>query len=112
MLIKRVVPIQVHDVFYAVILPEDSAQLMPKPAIWHDTEPLYSTYHPCILFLWDIKYYHVYQWLKTGFGLLIGFIDHLQVVTTTNYNTVNWFSHYKELHANLFSLSPLAFNDL
>jgi hypothetical protein len=32
-------------------------------------------------------YCHVYQWLKAGFGLVIGFIDHLQVVTTRKYNT-------------------------
>jgi hypothetical protein len=29
----------------------------------------------------------VYQWLKTGFGLINGFIDHLEVVTTITYNT-------------------------
>jgi hypothetical protein len=51
-------------------------------------------------------YCHVYPWLKTGFGLGIGFINHLQVVTTTKYNTY-WFSLYKSLHANLLSLFPL-----
>jgi hypothetical protein len=32
-------------------------------------------------------YCHVRQWLKTGFWLVIGFIYHLQVLTTINYNT-------------------------
>jgi hypothetical protein len=32
-------------------------------------------------------YCHVTQWIKTGFGLVIGFIDHLQIVTTITYNT-------------------------
>jgi hypothetical protein len=30
----------------------------------------------------------VSQWLKTGFGLVIGFINHLRVVTTNNYYTI------------------------
>jgi hypothetical protein len=30
----------------------------------------------------------VYQWLKTRFGLLIWFINHLQVVTTINFHTI------------------------
>jgi type IV secretory pathway TrbD component len=38
-------------------------------------------------FLWR----NVFQWLKTGFGLVIGFINHLQVVTTTKYNTITDF---------------------
>jgi hypothetical protein len=33
-------------------------------------------------------YCQVYQWLKTGFGLVIGFIDHLQVVTTISSYTL------------------------
>jgi hypothetical protein len=33
-------------------------------------------------------YCHVYGRIKTGFGLVIGFIDHLLVVSTINYNTV------------------------
>jgi hypothetical protein len=33
------------------------------------------------------KHCHVYEWLSTGFGLVNGFTDHLQVVTTNNYNT-------------------------
>jgi hypothetical protein len=43
---------------------------------------LYSQYNLNVL------YCHVYQWLKTGFGFIIGFIAYLQVVTTNNYNTV------------------------
>jgi hypothetical protein len=33
-------------------------------------------------------YCHVYQWLKTGFGMIIGFINNLQNVTTNNYYTI------------------------
>jgi hypothetical protein len=36
-------------------------------------------------------YCRVYYWLKTGFRLVIEFINHLQVVTTTKYNTVTHF---------------------
>jgi hypothetical protein len=37
-----------------------------------------------------ISYYHVFRdvWPQTGFGLVNRFIDHLQVVTTSNYNTI------------------------
>jgi hypothetical protein len=33
-----------------------------------------------------LVYGHVYQWLKTGFGFVIRFTDHLQVVATINCN--------------------------
>jgi hypothetical protein len=36
-------------------------------------------------------YCHVNQSLMTVFGLVIGFIDHLQALTTINYNTVTDF---------------------
>jgi hypothetical protein len=45
-------------------------------------------------------YFHVYQWLKTGFGLVIGIIDHLHVVATINYNTIADFRTTK--HSMLF----------
>jgi hypothetical protein len=32
---------------------------------------------------------HVIDWLYTGFGLVIGFIEHLQNVTTNNYDSLN-----------------------
>jgi hypothetical protein len=40
------------------------------------------------------------------FGLLIGFMNNPQVVTTINYNTV---THLQSLHANLFTLSGAVF---
>jgi ribonucleotide reductase beta subunit family protein with ferritin-like domain len=38
-----------------------------------------------------LKYCHVYQWLKTGFGLVIKFLNHLQAVTTNDCKTVTDF---------------------
>jgi hypothetical protein len=58
------------------------------------------------------EYYHVYQWLKTGFGLVIGFINHLQVVTTINNYIIAALHNLQSLHTNLFSLSVLVFTDL
>jgi hypothetical protein len=59
-----------------------------------------------------VKYCHVSQWLKTGFGLVIGFISHLQVVTTINYYTIAALHNLQSLHNILFSLSELVFTDL
>jgi hypothetical protein len=33
-------------------------------------------------------YGHVYQWLRRGFGLVIGVVNNLQPVTTINYYTI------------------------
>jgi hypothetical protein len=33
-------------------------------------------------------YCHVYEWLQTGFGLVIGFVEHSQIYTTSKYNTI------------------------
>jgi hypothetical protein len=33
-------------------------------------------------------YSHMYVWLQTGLGLVIGFIEHLQIVTTHNYSAI------------------------
>jgi hypothetical protein len=62
--------------------------------------------------LYEIWYCHVYQWLETGFGLVIGFINNLQVVTTINYNTIADLLNLQSLHTNFFSLAPLVFTDL
>jgi hypothetical protein len=32
------------------------------------------------------KFCNVYEWLQTGFGLVIGFIEYLHIITTSNYN--------------------------
>jgi hypothetical protein len=60
----------------------------------------------------DVLYCHVSQWPRRGFGLVIGFINNLQVVTTINYNTIADLHNLQSLHTNLFSLSPLIFTDL
>jgi hypothetical protein len=36
---------------------------------------------------WD-SIVHVYEWLQTGFGLVTGFTEHLQIVTTSSYTAV------------------------
>jgi hypothetical protein len=47
-----------------------------------------------------------------GFGLVIGFIDNLQVVTTINSYTITALHNLQSLHTNLFTLSTLVFTDL
>jgi hypothetical protein len=54
-------------------------------------------------------YCHVSQWLKTGFGLVIGFTNHLQVVTTINYYTIADLHILQSLHTNLLGIFPLVF---
>jgi hypothetical protein len=57
-------------------------------------------------------YCHVSQRLRRGFGLVIGFIGYLQVVTTNNYNTSADLHNLQSLHTNLLSLSALVLTDL
>jgi hypothetical protein len=57
-------------------------------------------------------YCHVYQWLRRGFGLVIGFINNLQVVTTINYYTTAALQNLQSLHTDLLSLSALVLTDL
>jgi hypothetical protein len=46
---------------------------------------------------------------ETEFGLVIGFINSLQLVTTNNYNTVPDLHNLQSLHSNLLRLFPLVF---
>jgi hypothetical protein len=48
----------------------------------------------------------------TGFWLVIGFINNLQVVTTINYYTIAALHNLQSLHTNIFSLSALVLIDL
>jgi hypothetical protein len=47
--------------------------------------------------------------LETPFGLVIGFINNPQVVTTITYNTVTHLRSLQSLHANLLSLPSVVF---
>jgi hypothetical protein len=46
---------------------------------------------------------------KGWFRMVIGFIDHLQVVTTNTYYTIADLHSPKSLHTNLLSLFPPVF---
>jgi hypothetical protein len=47
--------------------------------------------------------------LKTPFRLLIGFINHLQVVTTITYYTIARLHNLQSLRTNLLTLSAVIF---
>jgi hypothetical protein len=55
------------------------------------------------------RIYHVFYWLKTGFGWRIGFTNHLQVVTTNNYYIIANLHNLQLPHTNLLSLFPPVF---
>jgi hypothetical protein len=46
----------------------------------------------------------MYVWLKIRFGLVIGIINHLQVVTTINYYIIAALHNLQSLHNNLQSI--------
>jgi hypothetical protein len=48
----------------------------------------------------------------TGFGLVIGFINNPQAVTTINSYTVTDLHTLKSLHTNFFSVAARVFTDL
>jgi hypothetical protein len=49
--------------------------------------------------------------IKTRFGLVIGLIGYLQVVTTNNYNIIADLHNLQSLNTNLLSLSALVLMD-
>jgi hypothetical protein len=53
--------------------------------------------------------YHVWV-TEDGVGLLIGFINNLQVVTTINYYTTVGLHNAQSLHTDLFTLAALVFS--
>jgi hypothetical protein len=52
------------------------------------------------------------QFLRRGFGVVIGFIGYLQVVATNNYNTIADLHNLQSFHTNRLSLSALVLTDL
>jgi hypothetical protein len=52
---------------------------------WHYTDVLPSM---VVLLKCIQRYGHMYEWLQMGVGLVIGFVEHLQNVTTSNYSAI------------------------
>jgi hypothetical protein len=50
--------------------------------------------------------------VRPGFGLVIEFINNLQVIITNNYYTLADLHNLQSLHTNLLSLFPPVFTDL
>jgi hypothetical protein len=57
-----------------------------------------------ILVCWHIC--RMYEWLYTVVGLEIGFIDHFQIITTSIYSVIGYYTLYNSLQhiRSLFSL--------
>jgi hypothetical protein len=53
------------------------------------------------------SYCNVFALLETPFGLVIGFIKNILVVTTISYYTIARLHNLQSLHSNLLSLSAL-----
>jgi hypothetical protein len=71
------------------------SQLATSENIWHDNVVKQTTPTVCTkIYIWHgitskiSIHSHVLEWLWIGFGLVIGFIERLQIVTTSNYSTI------------------------
>jgi hypothetical protein len=60
-------------------------------ALDHAATVIDSFLIPALKMCFHCKCWHVYQWLKTGYGLVNRFVRYSQVVSTSNYNTVTDF---------------------
>jgi hypothetical protein len=68
--------------------PLPSNVLMIQCLIYYRGWQLYdSRAGECVLFD-TVQYFHVIKWLQIGFGLVIGLIQHVQIITTCNYNSL------------------------
>jgi hypothetical protein len=56
-----------------------------------------------------LAYCNMFRLPLMPFGLLIGFTNNLQVVTTINYDTVAGLHTLQTIHTNLFTISSVGF---